>query len=32
MEYTYYPKGVCSNKIDIEVEGNIKERKILRGM
>ena len=23
MEYTYYPKGVCSNKIDIEVEGNI---------
>ena len=23
MEYTYYPKGVCSNKIDIDVEGNI---------
>lgn len=23
MEYTYYPKGVCSSKIDIEVEDNV---------
>lgn len=23
MEYTYFPKGVCSNQIDIEVEGNV---------
>ena len=23
MEYTYFPSGVCSKKIDIELEGDI---------
>lgn len=23
MEYTYIPRGVCSRKIDIELDGNI---------
>lgn len=23
MHYTFYPKGVCSNKIDLDVENNV---------
>lgn len=32
MQYTYYPKGVCSQRIDIEItDGMIKSVKFLGG-